>query len=426
MSNKPKGINYKLLKVMGIQLVLISLVTLLSVYGAAKVVEDVLIKEALEGEAEFFWKHYESNPNIELPKTLNLTGYFKNSEKLPAQLKALDDGYHRVEYPDDRPLVHVSTQGDKQLILVFKEGQVSRLAFYFGIAPLAFVLLIIYLPAWITFMMSKRAISPVVKLAKRVDNIEVSAASDITADFTDIAANANAEVMSLIKAFEHYSVEVSEYVRRENNFTRYASHELRTPLAVMKGSIAILDKQGLESNSQRILDRMSKVTNDMERLIDALLLLARNQKLPQEVEGVDLTELINSEIENLKLSHKNRSLSIDLTCESTVIAKVPQYLFSICFSNILSNAVNYDLEGSVKVDLTNEHFSVEDFGQGMSQSDLDKIHEPFYRSDTVRDTSQGFGLGMAIVKTICERMRWDIHVESVLGKGTKVTLVFAN
>ena len=62
-----------------IQLVLISGVTLLSVYGAAKVVEKVLIKQALEGEAEFYWEHYKNNPKSNLPKTLNLTGYMEQS-----------------------------------------------------------------------------------------------------------------------------------------------------------------------------------------------------------------------------------------------------------------------------------------------------------------------------------------------------------
>ncbi len=424
MRNKPKGINHKLFKVMGIQLALISLVTLLSVYGAAKVVEDVLIKEALDGEADFFWQHYEKDKTKALPKTLNLTGYFADSKNLPEALKGVKEGYHSVALDDDKPLVHVSNRFDKTLILVFKEGQVARLAFYFGVAPLAFVLLIIYLPAWISFMMSRRAISPVVKLAKLVDNIEISETADISADFSEIEGKADAEVLTLIKAFEHYSKEVTHYVRREKNFTRYASHELRTPLAVMKGSIALLTKQDLSENSQKIVSRMSKVVNDMERLIDALLLLSRNEKGPAQDEAIDLVEVVNAEIEKIRLNYPSRDLAITLNSEAIVHSKVPQYLFSICVTNILNNAVNYDETGRINVTITENRVVIKDSGQGMSESELERIYNPFYRGEQFRDTTKGFGLGMAIVKTISERMNWQIEIESELGNGTQVTLKF--
>lgn len=189
MTQKRRGIHYKIIKAMAIQLLLISAVTLLGVYGAAKVVENVLIKQALEGEADFFWKNYEKNPDFNLPSTLNLTGYMSSSQPsddVPDYLESLQPGYQRVDFNHRQPLVHISEQYGKRLYLVFEEGQVARLSFYFGIAPLAFVLLIIYLPAWIMYMLSRRAISPVVKLSRLMDSVEVSERADLKMDFSDI------------------------------------------------------------------------------------------------------------------------------------------------------------------------------------------------------------------------------------------------
>ncbi len=425
MTKKPKGIHYKLFKVMGIQLVLISLVTLLGVYVAGKVVEDVLVKQALEGEAAFFWEHYEKDADFNLPNTLNLTGYFSHTSSvmsIPKHLNLLEPGYHRVNLENGRPLVHVSDNNGKRLYLVFEEGQVSRLAFYFGIAPLAFVLLVIYLPAWVSYMMSKRAISPVIKLAKKMDEVQVSASSDLDLDFSDMEKNADAEVISLLGAFKHYASQVREYVKREKNFTRYASHELRTPLAVMKGSVALLEKQSLEAHSQKVLSRMKMVILDMEHLIESLLILSRNQSIVVPNELVNINQLIEREVAQLKEQSQPHSVSIELIQKEKAHLKIPERLLSICLSNIIGNAINYSPGGHIKIIVTCSGVTVKDNGIGMSEEILSKIFAPFYRGDREDEIVRGYGLGMSIVKTICDRMNWQLDIKSQLGKGTSVKI----
>ena len=102
-NKQDKGLVSKLNKVFIIQLVFISLATVGGVFGAAKVVENVLIKQALQGEAKFFWEHRAKNPDFPLPKTMNLTGYMVDNDdfsQVPTPLKTMQEAYQRVDLND--------------------------------------------------------------------------------------------------------------------------------------------------------------------------------------------------------------------------------------------------------------------------------------------------------------------------------------
>ncbi len=425
MTQKRRGIHYKIIKAMAIQLLLISAVTLLGVYGAAKVVENVLIKQALEGEAEFFWKNYEQDPNFNLPSTLNLTGYMSSSQPsddVPDYLESLQPGYQRVDFNNRQPLVHISEQYGKRLYLVFEEGQVARLSFYFGIAPLAFVLLIIYLPAWITYMLSRRAISPVVKLSRLMDSVEVSERADLKMDFSDIEKNADAEVMTLLQAFDQYAERVNEYVTREKNFTRYASHELRTPLAVLKGSISLLEKQQLNDSQQKIVSRMKPMVKEMEDLLEALFLLSRDQEPDIGEEPVNVNVIVKQQLSAIERLFPDKNIETHLHSNVQLQMRVSERLLVICLNNIIFNAFNYTEQGSIQVFVGRSFIRVSDTGIGMDEKSLQRIFEPFYRANREQEQVKGFGLGMAIVKRICDQMDWRISIDSQPEKGTQIQL----
>ena len=423
MAKKQKRIHHKLIKAMLIQLVLISGVTLLSVYGAGKVVEKVLIKQALEGEAEFYWQHYEQDPNSNLPKTLNLTGYLEkdgDKQAVPEDLAQLPIGYQRLETREKRPLVHVSERHGKKLYLVFEEGQVAKLALFFGITPLALVLLIIYLPAWISYYMAKRAVSPVIKLSRKMESVDGKEGFEI--DFSDIENDANAEVDVLLNAFKKYARQVAEYVEREKNFTRYASHELRTPLAVLKGSLSVLDRQDLNERQQTVVNRMHPMIKDMEGLLEALLLLSRDQTPEISDKPVLLNDLVEQQLRQIEKINADKDIKVTTVYQDQIKAKVSKRLFCICLNNIISNAFNYTDKGEIVITLKGRVIIVEDTGCGIHPDALKRVYEPFFREDRESMKVKGFGLGLPIVNRVCQQMGWKLSIESEKGKGTKVTL----
>lgn len=425
VDKKRQRLQSKLVRVFAVQLGIISLATLLGVFFSAKIVENVLIKQALDGEAAYFWERYPDNPDFPLPDTLNLTGYLltdETRESLPEAYQFVSEGYFRVEVGDHHPIVHVTEVDEQLLVLVFEEAQVRQLAFYFGVAPLALVLLLIYLPAWVTYIMSKRAISPVVQLAQHVENLSMTHTPDLNPDFDHLEHLADMEVASLIDAFKHYASRVNDFLQRERNFTRYASHELRTPLAVFNGSLSILRKTELTDKQAQIVGRMKPVIKDMEELLEALLLLSRDE----EPQISRMPIIINDQIEMLMhdLEHLIEDSDITLTFSQSQIlqARLPERLFMIVVGNLLRNGISYTDQGTVGVVIADRRITITDTGRGIAREELDRVFEPFYRSD--RDSCQikGYGLGLTIVSRICEQMNWQISLKSEQGTGTHIEL----
>ncbi|HVJ63355.1 MAG TPA: sensor histidine kinase, partial [Tahibacter sp.] len=170
---KASGIRRKIWVVFVLQLASISFATVVGVYGAATILEDLLIKQAMRDEAGHFFGRLATNADAELPDTYNMHGYLAATGKprgeVPAELRALEPGFHHVVREEVRDeLVYVSDDAPGRLFLVFRQEQVHKLAFLFGFVPLTVVLLIIYTTTWLTYRASRRALSPIVALANVV------------------------------------------------------------------------------------------------------------------------------------------------------------------------------------------------------------------------------------------------------------------
>ncbi len=420
---RPLSIRSKLVRVFVSQAVFISVATFLGVLASAKVVENVLLKRALAEEADHFWGLYAQNPNVGLPNTRNLTGYLAardSMQAVPEVLRGLKSDYVRITIDNTRPIVYRSDRDDLSLYLVFNGQQVSNLTFFFGVAPLSIVLITIYIGAWLAYRQSRLAISPVVQLAETVGRFDVGSDGLKKLDLDEIRAAADSEVLVLVDALQSFTGRLDAFVRREQNFTRDASHELRTPLAVIKGSLDVLENSA--EARQPALQRIRRTVNDMEALLETLLLLARESELNLPAQSVILNDLVKQILETIA-DRDNANISIKLSEHDLLEIQAPEKVLSILFNNLLSNAVDYTERGEVLITLAGNTVTIEDNGPGMSADDLANIFEPFYRARATSDR-RGHGLGLAIVKRLCDRFHWRIEMESELGKGTKVQVLF--
>lgn len=410
----------KLLKVFLLQVCLISIATAVGIYSAALVAEDVLVNQALQGEAKYFWQRYQSDPTASLPNSLNLLGYLSNPQQpqhLPTWLQGLSTGMHRVTHDGQQPIVYVSQQGDRMLYLVFNEDQVSRLSLLFGIVPLTLVLLVLYALAFLAYFQAKRAISPIVKVAERVQDVEFDSLGMQALDFADLRRNADVETNALVDAIEGFMERIGQFVVRERNFTRYASHELRTPLAVIKGSIANLQQLQPDEKNQRHLRRMATTVNDMEALLDTLLLLAREDAQQQDAEPICVNDLAALILDQLRLTSGKESVTLTQNNQAMLDVQTSQKLVGIVLTNLIRNALHYTFEGRINVIIDANGFTVEDTGIGIARAELAHIFAPFYRSEN--NTEKGYGLGLSIVQKICQQLGWHISVQSEIGKGSR-------
>lgn len=241
------------------------------------------------------------------------------------------------------------------------------------------------------------------------------------------------ELYVLSKTINDLLDRIENAVEREKQFTSDASHELRTPLTVLKGTLEVLVRKPRTQAEyeDKIKYGISEV-NRLNTLVDQLLLLARfeNQIQSLKVEKVYLNAMIldiltrfSSKI-NVKKISINPSFSKDFNIESD------NYLLSIIISNIISNAIKYSNEkGTVSIQLSQNQntttCTITDNGIGIAKEDLDKIFNPFYRSNpTQHPEIKGSGLGLSIVKRLADLLNIQFEIHSEVGKGTTVVLSF--
>ncbi len=427
---KPIGLRAKLVRVFALQILLISAATLVGIYATYRIINDVLVRAALRDEASHYWTLFEADPATPMPNTANLRGYLQrgdNVDAVPEALRGQPAGYRRIAMGDDDPLVHISEQvtddGEYRLFLIFLEERVANLVFYFGIVPLSIVLLSIYGLLFFTYRMSQRAISPVVQLANDLERFDFSQSGELQLDLAPYLNSADAEILSMAQAVNHFAERVEALVKRERTFTRDASHELRTPLAVIRGSLDLLERNKDRTASDlAALGRMRKTVEDMEALLQTLLLLARGHEIALPAESIAVNQIVAEQLQLLRPLAEQRGNSLEMKESARLEVRAPPRVLAMLVGNLLRNAINYTREGRISVQIEPGRLIIEDSGIGMNETELSQVFEPFFRGDGSRENPdmKGHGLGLAIVKRLANQFNWPLSITSQPGAGTRV------
>lgn len=213
-------------------------------------------------------------------------------------------------------------------------------------------------------------------------------------------------------------------------FTGDAGHALRTPLAAIKGSISfIASRRKWNDEIRKPLDIIDRSSNRMARLIDDLLLLARNDggKQPYQFELQPLAVSLDAAVEALPRPERG-TLRLHVDADQQVFGD--GNALSRVFANFLFNAYAYarpQVSFSAEVDGESLIITVEDDGDGIDPEHIARLGERFYRPESSRSRETGgCGLGLAIVKSIAEAHRGSMKIDSAVGVGTKVKVILPN
>ena len=212
----------------------------------------------------------------------------------------------------------------------------------------------------------------------------------------------------------------------QKQFVSDASHELRTPIAVLQGYINMLSRWGKSDPEvlEEGINAIAQETQSMKELVESLLFLARHDKktLMMEMEAFDALDVLTELHREAAMVHPEDAFLLN-AAESCPLegdrSMVKQVMRILC-----DNAVKYTPEGGV-VELGIERrpgwvtLSVTDNGPGISQEDLPKIFERFYRADAARKSeSGGHGLGLSIARIIVKAHGGKLRVRSKVGSGS--------
>lgn len=425
---KRTGLRAKLIRVFAIQVAIISIATLIGVYIANTIIVDLILREGLETEAEYYWDRYEQDDGASLPDTSNMRSYMASSDdqsRVPEALRDIPPDEIVRSVADDTQLVHVSERHGKRLYLVWAKAQIYEVAFFFGIVPLAVVLLIIYGLSFFAYRLSQQAISPIVQLARQLEDFDFEHERSLHLDLGALREVADTDVLSMINAVETFSERLQSFVERERVFTRDAGHELRTPVAVFKGSLDLLEANAERPPAEKkALARMRRTVQDMESLLETLLMLARESETAVPKEDVVVNDLVAGQLEQLSHTPRRSGIALSVHEQAELRVRAPPKVVEIVLGNLMRNAINYTREGKVEVTIGPRGVAVSDTGVGMSGEELERAFDPFYRADESRGLTRGHGLGLSIVKRLVRQFGWSLSAHSTPGEGTTIEVRF--
>jgi len=217
------------------------------------------------------------------------------------------------------------------------------------------------------------------------------------------------------------------------DFLGNVSHELKTPIFNIQGYILTLLDGGLEDQeiNREYLERTEKGVNRMIMIIEDLESIARLEtgELKLELEDFDIVQLIRDVIEMEEMNASKIGISLDLkkSYDKSVKVHADKKRITQVLNNLIINSIFYGNQGgktTINIEEMGENILVEvsDTGIGISEEDIPRIFERFYRIDKSRSRDLGgTGLGLSIVKHIIEAHNQTVTVRSEIGEGSSFT-----
>ncbi len=239
------------------------------------------------------------------------------------------------------------------------------------------------------------------------------------------------EVLPLVKGLNRYFKRTQTMLNRERRFTSDAAHELRSPLAGLRvqTELAQMTMNDPEIHAQA-LNNLTLGIDRISQLIEQLLVLSRLENIEHldDLEAISWRSLLEQDVSELytKAERKQTDIQVDIKSEPKQQGK--PLLLHLILRNLLENAINYTPNGSlIKLTLSEEKLVIEDNGHGVSEADLLKLGQPFFRPTERPNKEQdekGSGLGLSIIKRISELHGFTlVFSKSSLG-GLKVEIGF--
>lgn len=289
----------------------------------------------------------------------------------------------------------------------------------------SFSLLLFFIAGW---LYSGRALKPISDVVKKVEDISIT-----SLNLRVFEGNGTDEIGRLAKTFNKMLERLEKSFAMQKDFIANASHELRTPLTSINGQLEVLMMK--DRSTAEYKSALGSVLDDTKSLIDLsnrLLLIARTSaegpvNFSKKIRIDEILWQAQEEIKRFNNSyHINISIDNSLTDSDQMIVVGDEYLLKVAVSNIIDNACKYSPDHTVGIKF--QHIEkwieviFEDSGIGISEEDLQKIFEPFYRGNNALSIS-GSGIGLPLVNQIIKNHNGIIKLSSQIGKGTRVIIL---
>lgn len=295
---------------------------------------------------------------------------------------------------------------------------VNRIMVNTLVIVLVIALCILFVCMGISHYLTKKLVEPIEKLATNIMLVDEN--------------NVYEEIRPFVNTIKEQHINIINNAQLRQEFTANVSHELKTPLTAISGYAELIGN-GMtgKEDTIRFSNEIHSNANRLLSLINDIIKLSELDEADHqmEMERIDLYKLAENCVQMMQVTAEKQGIRLTLQGESTM-AMANKGLMDEVFYNLCSNAIRYNKPGgsvTVTVGTKDERpfLSVADTGIGIPKECQERVFERFYRVDKSRSKSTGgTGLGLAIVKHIVAQHNAALCLDSELGKGTTIEIVF--
>lgn len=279
----------------------------------------------------------------------------------------------------------------------------------YNVAPPAAVIAVIISTTILAWLATRSEWRQVRTLAKLVDHLDEQQPNPDTLQLDKLSAHTDADVAALARGLHGFATRIAGYNQRERNFTRDASHELRSPLTVIKMSVDMLaDEEGMSDFSVRSVRRIKRATLEMEALVEALLILARESDSVMDEERFVVNDVLRHELESARELLVGRPIELQLEEPVRFALQGSAQAFSVLCWQLIRNACQQTEQGRVVVTVLPGIVSVSNHADMQVSRDASRplrVHG-----------ADRHGFELAIAQRISDRFAWPLELQTHPGQ----------
>jgi signal transduction histidine kinase len=279
----------------------------------------------------------------------------------------------------------------------------------YNVVPTIIVIAVIVTTTALAWLATRREWRPVRALARLVNRWDGQSLDPESVDLEQLASHADADVASLAHGLHGFAKRLASYNQRERSFTRDASHELRSPLTVIKMSVDMLGEEGgLSDFGVRSVRRIKRATREMEVLVEALLILARETDSSTDDQCFIVNDVLRQELESARELLAGRPIVLLLEEPARFALQGSPQAFSVLCWQLIRNACQQTEQGSVVISVLPGVVSVRN-------QTAPQVAGNDGRPLRVRGADR-HGFELAIARRISDRFAWPLELQTGQGQ----------
>ena len=275
----------------------------------------------------------------------------------------------------------------------------------YGVAPAPAVIAAIVITTVLAWIATRREWRPVRALARLVSRWDGQQPSLEALRLDQLTSHTDADVASLARGLQGFATRIAGYNQRERNFTRDASHELRSPLTVIKMSVDMLaDEEHISEFGSRSVRRIKRATLEMEALVEALLILARESDAGLDRECFIVNDVLRQELESAREVLLGRPIELQLEEPAHFALRGSSRAFAVLCWQLIRNACQQIEQGRGVVTVLPGAVSVSGPAESPAAADVLRVRG-----------ADRHGFELAIAQRISDRFGWPLELQARSG-----------